>query len=164
MRKPRRLLKNFGATAAKAIPDHAKGKPVEIWFQDEARIGQQGTLTRVWAKRGSRPRAPRDQRYEWAYIFGAVCPARSATAALVLSCANAEAMNLHLTEISKEVAVGAHALLVLDGAGYHQTAALDVPENITLLHLPRYSPELNPVENIWEYLGPVAEVVGIGLA
>jgi len=59
---------------------------------------------------------------------------------------------LHLTEISKEVAVGAHALLVLDGAGYHQTAALDVPENITLLHLPRYSPELNPVENIWEYL------------
>lgn len=70
----------------------------------------------------------------------------------MLPCANAEAMNLHLTEISKEVAVGAHALLVLDGAGYHQTAALDVPENITLLHLPRYSPELNPVENIWEYL------------
>jgi len=109
-------------------------------------------LTRIWAKRGSRPRAPRDQRYEWAYIFGAACPARRAAAALVLPCANVEAMDLHLAEISKEVAAGAHALLVLDGAGYHQTAALDIPKNITLIHLPPYSPELNPVENIWEYL------------
>src|SRR5689334_5555295 len=67
---------------------------------------------------GGRPRAPRDQRYEWAYIFGAVCPERSATAALVLPCANAEAMNLHLVEISKQVAAGAHAVLLLDGAGY----------------------------------------------
>ena len=109
-------------------------------------------MTRIWAKRGSRPRAPRDQRYEWAYIFGAVCPSRSASAALVLPCANAEAMNLHLDEISRQVAVGAHALLILDGAGYHLKAALQIPENITLLHLPPYSPELNPVENIWEYL------------
>ena len=49
-------------------------KPVEIWFQDEAQIGQKGTLTRLWARIGSRPRAPRDSRYEWAYLFGAVCP------------------------------------------------------------------------------------------
>ena len=62
----------------------ANDKPIEIWWQDEARIGQQGTLTRVWAERGSRPRAPRDQRYEWAYLFGAVCPARDAGVALVL--------------------------------------------------------------------------------
>jgi transposase len=61
-------------------------------------------------------------------------------------------MNLHLDEISRQVAVGAHALLILDGAGYHLKAALQIPENITLLHLPPYSPELNPVENIWEYL------------
>jgi len=106
----------------------------------------------VWAKRGTRPRAPRDQRYEWAYIFGAVCPERSATAALVLPCANAEAMNLHLVEISKQVAAGAHAVLLLDGAGYHQEAALELPPNMTLLPLPAYSPELNPAENIWAYL------------
>jgi hypothetical protein len=105
-------------------------------------LGQQGTLTRVWAKRGTRPRAPRDQRYEWAYIFGAVCPERSLTAALVLPCANAEAMNLHLAEISKQVAAGAHAVLLLDGAGYHQEAALELPHNISLLPLPPYSPEL----------------------
>jgi hypothetical protein len=70
MKTLRRRLKNFAATVAAQLPDHAKDKPIEIWFQDEARIGQQGTLTRVWAKRGTRPRAPRDQRYEWAYIFG----------------------------------------------------------------------------------------------
>jgi transposase len=69
-----------------------------------------------------------------------------------LPCANAQAMNLHLAEISKQVSIGAHALLILDGAGYHQKAALEIPENMTLLHLPPYSPELNPAENIWEYL------------
>ena len=61
-----------------------------------------------------------------------VCPERSATAALVLPCANAEAMNLHLEEISKQVAAGAHAVLALDGAGYHQEAALEFRQNITL--------------------------------
>ena len=73
-KRRRRHLKNFAATLAVKLLDHAKGKPLEIWFQDEARIGQQGTLTRVWAERGTRPCAPRDQRYKWAYIFGAVCP------------------------------------------------------------------------------------------
>jgi hypothetical protein len=109
-------------------------------------------LTRVWARRGTRPRGPRDRRYKWAYIFGAVCPARAATAALVLPKANAEALSLHLAEIGGQVAAGAHAILVLDGAGWHIADALDVPDNITLLHLPPYAPELNPVENIWEYL------------
>ena len=67
----------------KAIPEAARDKPVEIWFQDEARVGQQGTLTRLWARCGTRPRVVRDTRYEWAYLFGAVCPARAVGAALV---------------------------------------------------------------------------------
>ncbi len=66
--------KNFAALVAAAIPEHARGKPIELWWQDEARIGQQGSLTYIWADKGSRPRAPRDQRYDWAYLFGAVCP------------------------------------------------------------------------------------------
>ena len=48
-----------------ALPAAARGKPLEIWFQDEARIGQKGTLTRIWARLGSRPPGPRDSRYEW---------------------------------------------------------------------------------------------------
>lgn len=138
-----------------ALPEavRAAGTPVEVWFQDEARVGQQGTLTYVWAERGSRPRAPKDLRYEWAYIFGAVCAERGVGAALVLPHANTDAMTLHLAEISRHVAAGAHAVVVLDGAGWHQTGErLRVPDNVTLLHLPPYSPELNPVEVVWEYL------------
>ncbi len=131
-----------------ALPERARGKPIEVWFQDEARVGQQGTLARIWARRGSRPRAPRDRRYAWAYLFGAVCPERAVGAGLVLPYADTEAMGLHLAEISREVTPGAHAVVVLDGAGWHDTPALRTPENLTLLPLPRYSPELNPVENV----------------
>lgn len=116
------------------------------------RVGQQGTLTRLWARRGTRPRALRDTRYQWSYIFGAVCPGRAATAALVLPHVNTGAMNLHLAEIARAVAPGAHALVVLDGAGWHGGNNLDVPGNLTLLPLPPYAPELNPVENVWQYL------------
>ena len=115
-------------------------------------MGQQGTLTRTWAERGTRPRAPRDTRYTWAYIFGAVCPARATTAALVMPRADTSAMNAHLVEIAKAVAPGAHAVLVMDGAGWHGSSALRIPDNITIVMLPPYAPELNPVENIWAYL------------
>jgi hypothetical protein len=135
-----------------ALPPEAAGKPVEIWFTDEARVGQQGTLTRVWAKRGARPRAPRDRRFEWAYLFGAVCPERSVGAAIVMPEVNIAAMNEHLAEISRCVSVGAIALLVLDGAGWHSSPRLDVPDNIVLLPLPPYAPELNPMENVWEFM------------
>ena len=141
------------------LPPEAKGRPLEIWWQGsspkamDARVGQQGTLTRVWAERGSRPAAPKDLRYEWAYLFGAVCPARGTGAALVLPHANAGMMNLQLAEISRCVAPGAHALLRADGAGWHQTGGrLSLPSNSTLLHLPPYSPQLNPVETVWAFL------------
>ncbi len=134
------------------LPASARDKPLEIWFQDEARVGQQGTLTRVWARRGTRPRAPRDTRYQWAYIFGAVCPARGTAAGLVMPFADTAAMNAHLAEIARTVAPDAHAVLVLDGAGWHGGHALVVPENLSLLLLPPYSPELNPVENVWQFL------------
>jgi hypothetical protein len=109
-------------------------------------------LTRVWAKRGTRPRAPRDRRYAWAYLFGAVCPERDVGAGLVLPFVNTDAMNRHLREIEQCVQPGAHAVVVIDGAGWHGGSELVIPDNITLLPLPSYSPELNPQENIWEYL------------
>ena len=61
-------------------------------------------------------------------------------------------MNAHLAEIARAVAPGAHAALVLDGAGWHGGQGLAVPENITPITLPPYAPELNPVENVWQYL------------
>ena len=66
--------------------------------------------------------------------------------------ANAEAMSLHLEEISRKVAPGAHAVLVFDGAGYHGAGTVRAPDNVTLFRLPPYAPELNPIENVWEYL------------
>ncbi|HJY49261.1 MAG TPA: IS630 family transposase, partial [Stellaceae bacterium] len=135
-------------TAAKEAP----GKPIEIWFQDEARIGQKNKVTRRWAKRGTRPSAPHDQRTSSAYIFGAICPAEGKGAGLVLPSCNSEAMALHLEEISLAVAPGAHAILLLDQAGWHVSKRLSMPDNITLLPLPPKSPELNPVENIWQFM------------
>jgi len=124
----------------------AHGKPIEIWFQDEARIGQKNKITRRWARRGTRPSAPHDQRTSSAYIFGAICPMEGKGAGLVLPSCNTEAMALHLEEISVAVAPGAHAILLLDQAGWHVSTKLPVPRNITLLPLPPKSPELNPVD------------------
>ena len=128
------------------------GTKIEIWFQDEARIGQKNKITRRWARRGTRPSAPHDQRTQSAYIFGAICPAEGKGAGLVMPHCNTHAMTAHLAEISAAVAPGAHAVVILDQAGWHMSKALVVPDNITLLPLPPRSPELNPVENIWQYL------------
>jgi len=125
---------------------------VEIWFQDEARIGQKNGIIRQWARRGTRPRQPADQRYESAYLFGAICPARGKGAALALPYADTNAMQLHLDEISRQVAPDAQAVLLMDRAGWHTTANLDMPDNITPIFLPSRAPESNPVENIWQYL------------
>ena len=152
--------------------------PVEVWFQHEARVGQKGGHTYLWArlakgsdrrsrmewqgegKVGSRPPMIRDNRHDSAYIFGAICPDRAVGAAIIAPAANTECMNLHLQEISTQVAPGAIAGLVCDSAGWHQTGGeLTVPDNIVLLPLPPpsrarspYSPELNPMENVWQYL------------
>lgn len=139
LRRPEALLR-FG-------PAHATPPA-----QDEARIGQKNGRVRQWAQRGTRPRQPADQRYENAYLFGAICPARGVGAALPLPHADTEAMQLHLDEISRHVAEGAHAVLLLDRAGWHTTGNLDVPANITPILLPSRAPELNPVENVWQYL------------
>lgn len=126
--------------------------PVEIWFQDEARIGQKNGLVRQWARRGTRPRQPADQRYANAYLFGAICPARGKGAALALPHVDTEMMQLHLDEISRHVAKDAHAVLLLDRAGWHTTGKLAMPKNITPILLPSRAPELNPVENVWQHL------------
>jgi hypothetical protein len=87
-----------------------------------------------------------------AYVFGAVCPSEGKAAALIMPICNTAAMNHHLSEISSQVAADAHAVVILDGAGWHRSQGLVVPGNVTLLELPPYSPELNPVERIWHYL------------
>ena len=95
----------------------APGIPVEVWFQDEMRVGQKNKLTYRWARKGSRPRAAHNQRTQSTYLFGAVCPERGARAALVLPARNTEAMQRHPDEIATKIIPGAHAIVLLDQAG-----------------------------------------------
>ena len=125
---------------------------VDVWFQDEMRIGQRGTQTRLWARKGTRPRVVREQQSESAYIFGAVCPQQSSAVGLVMPHANTEAMGHHLQALSEAVPEGRHAVLVLDRAGWHTTPKLPQFSNISLLPLPAGSPELNPAEQVWQQL------------
>jgi len=137
------------------VKDRHPDQTVELWFQDEARFGQQGTLTHVWTDTGSRPTVVKQTEYEWLYVFAAVNPLTGDSSAILTPTVNADYMNEHLRFISQEVASGGprrHVVLVLDQAGWHVAKALKVPPNITLLHLPPYSPELNPVERLWAYL------------
>src|SRR3954470_21067487 len=101
---------------------------------------------------GTRPAAPKDQRTESAYLLGAICPALGKGAGLVMPRCTTEAMNHHLFEIAKAVAPRAHAVILLDQAGWHLTKTLVVPDNLTLMPLPARSPELNPVEAVWQFL------------
>jgi hypothetical protein len=139
------------------LDEIARGKgvepaAVEVWFADQARVGQKNKITRRWAKRGTRPAAPRDQRTASTYIFGAVCPEAGKGAALVLPRCDTQAMNLHLAEIAAAVAPGAHAVLLVDRAGWHVSAKVAVPPNITLVPLPPKCPELNAMENVWQFM------------
>ena len=92
------------------------------------------------------------QRTASTYLFGAICPKAGKAAGLVLPYCNTTAMSLHLAEISAAVAPHAHAVLLLDQAGWHLSDKLEVPSNITLIPLPPKCPELNPVENTWQFL------------
>ena len=130
----------------------AAGARIEIWFHDEARVGQKNKITRRWARRGTRPRAPHDQRTRSAYISGAICPQEGKGAGLVPPFCNGAAMTLHPEEISGAVAPDAHAVLVMGRAGWHTSAKPGVPANITVLPPPPRSPELNPLENVWRFM------------
>lgn len=123
-----------------------------MFFMDEARFGQQGTTTRMWAKRGSRPTAVKQTKYEWVYLYAAVEPATGASVALQAPHVNTGTMNVFLKMLSDELGPRDHAALIMDQAGWHKAKKLVVPANITILYLPPYSPELNPVERLWAYL------------
>lgn len=105
-----------------------------------------------WFIRGQRPPGLCDQRYTWAHLFAAVRPATGQSFALVLPELSTEAMQLFLDMFAAKLAPDEHAALVADQAGWHIAEALRLPDNVTLIYLPPFSPELNPVERLWLYL------------
>ena len=119
---------------------------------DEARVGQKGRTTRRWWVRGKRPAGTCDQRFASAYIFGAARAGTDDAFALVLPFVSTAAMQTWLDDFAATLAPDVHAALVLDRAGWHGATSLDVPSSITLVPLPPYAPELNPIERVWLYL------------
>lgn len=127
-------------------------KQLRIYFQDEARFGQQGTTTNVWAPRGSRPQVVRQTEYQYLWVLGTVCPQNGHAEGLLSPRLNTAVVNVFLKQFSASLPLSEHAVMIWDGAGFHRSGALRVPANITLIQLPPYSPELNPIENLWHYL------------
>src|SRR4051794_15303931 len=135
-----------------AIAERHPDERVQVWHHDEARFGQQGTLTRVWARRGSRPRRLRQNGRESLYVLTAACAASGAAFGLVMPELNTAVVNLFLEELARQLAPGVHAVLLWDNAPYHTSGGLVVPANVSLIGLLPYSPELNPVEHLWHSL------------
>lgn len=128
------------------------GKTVRIFVCDEARIGQKGTLTRVWAPTGSRPVQVKQCEYDWLYLWAAADARSGDSIAMITPTVNAELMQVFLDGLSGHIRPDEHAILVLDNAGWHHARSLVWPANVTPMYLPAYSPELNPAENLWQYL------------
>src|SRR5246500_3401258 len=150
MRRRRRSFRNSGI-AIRASPGGASTRHASrgVVSGRGAHRSEEHSDPAVGANRQP---APKDLGFASAYVFGAVCPSQGKAAALIMPICNTVAMNHHLCEISSQVAADAHAVVILDGASWHNSHGVVVPSNITLLALPAYSPELNPVERIWHYL------------
>ncbi len=135
------------------------GATVQLWAQDEHRVGLLPVVRRVWAPKGQRPTARVRRRYAWLYAYGFVRPATGRTWWCLLPAVSVEAMGLALAEFARDEGIGParRAVLVLDGAGWHASPRLELPEGVHLAFLPPASPELQPAERLWPLLDePVA--------
>jgi hypothetical protein len=128
------------------------GKRLTLWCQDEARVGQKGRVCHRWFTRGQRPPGLCDQRYIWAHLFAAIRPSTGQGFALVLPEVSTRTMQVFLDRFAATLAADEHAVMLLDQAGWHGAHDLVVPGNVTLVPLPPYAPQLNPVERVWLYL------------
>jgi len=129
----------------KANPDK------EFFFFDESRFGTHSKVGHGWFKKGTRTAVPMKLGFKNFYLYSAVKPISGESFSYLFPKANTVCLNLYLQELSQEM-VGRKIVLVMDGAGWHKSDALTLPDNIEIIYLPPYSPELNPVETLWEYI------------
>ena len=146
------ILKKLKIETIHRIPGHLSLNNVDIWFQDEARFGQQNTTTKLWARKGSRPRATKQQQFEYAHIFGSVCPSRGIGEAIVVPYLGKDVMQQHLAQISAITEPERHAVIIMDGAGWHTDDISEQFHNVSIVKLPPYSPELNSIEQVWSWM------------
>lgn len=109
-------------------------------------------MTRQWALKGTRPPAWKQTQYDYLYVFGAACPQTGQTVGLTAPYLNVDTVNAFFEQFKKETDSKVHVLMIWDQAGFHTSKKIDVPENVTIVPLPPYSPQLNPIEKLWQYL------------
>jgi transposase len=129
----------------------AKGKPIKLMYQDEARFGRISDVRRCWAPKPVRPLCQAMLTHEYTYVYGAIDACTGQLESLILPQVNTNCMQMFLDEVSKRYP-DERIVMVIDGAGWHRSHALKAPENIYLLKLPPYAPELNPIEHVWDEL------------
>jgi transposase len=150
MPPPRRRLKKLARIVEQEVVRQGQlGRQLRLMFQDEARFGRINDPRRCWAPKGVRPEVGLQIVREYTYAFGAVSPRDGTLDSLVLPVVTAEAMSIFLEEVARRHPEE-FILMFLDGAGWHRANDLAVPENMRLEALPPYSPQLNPVEHIWD--------------
>lgn len=126
-------------------------RPLRVMFQDEARFGRISDCCYCWAKFPMRPTVKAMLTHQYVYAYGAVSILDGAFDSLVLPHVNSECMAIFLREIAGRYP-NDNIVMILDGAGWHKSQSMPIPDNIRLLLLPPYSPELNPVEHLWDEL------------
>jgi transposase len=147
---PSRRLKKLPEEVARLHQAYPEAS-LELWSQDEHRIGLKPILRRVWARKGTRVRAVVRPRYQWMYLSGFVQPQSGKTSWLLMPTVNTTAFSLALAAFAQDQGAGPtkQILLVLDQAGWHTSTGLQIPEGLHLLFLPSHSPELQPAERLW---------------
>jgi transposase len=123
----------------------------DIYFFDEGRFGLRSTTMRGWYKKGESAIVKVKQGFKNFYIYSSVSPKTGDDFSLALPCVNTDVMNIYINEFKKHLG-DKKCLIIWDGAGWHKSKNLSIPNNIKILFLPAYSPELNPVERLWKYI------------
>jgi hypothetical protein len=151
-KKPRKSSKkNFDAEVKEVLKtrEPEDKRPVMIMAQDEGRFGRINTPRRCWAPIGIRPTVFSQMVRQYIYAYSAVCPATGDITSLILPSADTACMNIFLEHLSQEYSQY-FIIMQADNAGWHKSKGLKIPENIRLIYQPAYSPQVNPVEHIWE--------------
>jgi len=126
-------------------------RPLRVYFQDEARFGRMQNPVSCWAPKGFRPSVKLQRVREYTHVYSAVCPTNGDSFSLILPYANTEMMTIFLQEFS-EYSQNYQIVMVMDGASWHKAKKFELFDNIRIIHQPPYSPEVNPVEHLWEHL------------
>ena len=126
-----------------------RGRRLRIMFADEARFGRINRPRPCWAPSRVRPAVAAQLIREYIYLYGAVCPEDGRCVYLIMPASDVACFQIYLNVLSRKFRKQ-YILLVLDGAPNHRGGNLSIPDNVSLLFLPPYAPELNPQENIWD--------------